>query len=94
MSAARRFMLDAVVKPVHGGRERRPAEEQPGRLVRVGKRRAGHARHHGQPAIGWGQGREGAHRGQAGQPIGYGHEQEPAVAAPFTPVRQRVEDKV
>ena len=50
--------------------------------------------HHGRPAFGRGQRREGAHRGQADQPVGHGHPEEPADAAPLAPVRHRVEREV
>ena len=44
--------------------------------------------------IGRHRGGDRAHRGQADQPVGYRHAEEPALAAPVTPVRHGVEHEV
>jgi hypothetical protein len=82
------------VEPVDGGGERRPAEPELDGLVEVGQGRPGQPGQHGQPAIGRRRRGKGARHGQADQPVGHGHLQEPALAAPLTPVRHRVEDEV
>jgi len=82
------------VDPVNRGGKRRAPEEDLGRLVEVGQRRAGHAREHREAHVPRRQRGHGAHDRQAGQPVGHGHLHEARGPVPLSPVRGGVECEV